>query len=455
MITTISTLPSPPNRNDPGTFSDRADSFLGAMPTLVSELNNFVSEVNTLSFKTACKCATTTNITLSGTQTIDGVSAASGDRVLVKNQNSASQNGIYVVGSSTWTRAADMDTPAEIAGSFVPVTFGATQGGKIYYTTFNATGGVIGTTDIPWNSLTEGSITGIGTLAVANGGTGISSYAVGDIIYANGTSSLAKLASAVSGNVLKSGPAPSWGKVALTTDVSGTLPAGNGGTGLTSPGTSGNVLTSTGSGWTSSPVSIPSASTSAAGIVELATTAEAQTGTDTARAITPAGLAASKLVWGTKWVYNGTPTDSSIQFLDIPSWVKRITLMLSAVSINGEQELQVQVRRASDNTWITSNYVSMAGDYNGVDGSSNNFTGMLLTRSQGSGSLTNGIVTLTKISSDLNTWIYSGNIADNTVAVSNSAGRILMGTEQLNGIRLTSFGSTALFDSGVVNIMYE
>lgn len=223
MITTISTLPAVPNRNDPGTFSDKADSFLGAMPTLVSELNSFVSEVNTLSFKTACKCATTTNITLSGTQTIDGTNATSGDRVLVKNQNSASQNGIYIVSSNTWNRAADMDTAAEVAGSFVPVTFGVQNGGKIYYTTFNATGGVLGITDIPWNSLTEGSITGIGTLAVANGGTGISSYAVGDLIYASGTASLAKLAAAAAGNVLKSGTLPSWGKVDLATEVTGNL----------------------------------------------------------------------------------------------------------------------------------------------------------------------------------------------------------------------------------------
>jgi hypothetical protein len=272
MITTISTLPQSPNRNDPATFSDKADALLGAMPTLVTELNSFVNEVNTLSFKTACKAATLAAITLSGTQTIDGQNIVAGDRVLVKNQASLAENGIYTASINAWTRAPDMDTVAEVAGSFVPVTFGAQQGGKIYYTTFNATGATLGTTAIPWNSLTEASITGIGTVAVANGGTGIASYAIGDLIYASGTTTLVKLAAAASGNVLKSGTAPSWGKVALTSDVSGTLPVASGGTGAATltannvllgngtsavqtvaPGTAGNLLTSVGGTWASAP----------------------------------------------------------------------------------------------------------------------------------------------------------------------------------------------------------
>ena len=76
-----------------------------------------------------------------------------------------------------------------------------------------------------------------GVLPVANGGTNISSYAVGDLIYASGTTTLASLADVATGNALISGGvgvAPSWGKIGLTTHVSGTLPVANGGTGLTS-----------------------------------------------------------------------------------------------------------------------------------------------------------------------------------------------------------------------------
>lgn len=75
-----------------------------------------------------------------------------------------------------------------------------------------------------------------GILPVANGGTGFATYAVGDLLYASATGALSKLADVATGNALISGgvnTAPSWGKVALTTHVSGTLPIANGGTGQT------------------------------------------------------------------------------------------------------------------------------------------------------------------------------------------------------------------------------
>ena len=84
-----------------------------------------------------------------------------------------------------------------------------------------------------------------GTLDVARGGTGLSSYAVGDIIFASGATTLAALADVATGNVLISGgvtTAPSYGKVGLTTHVSGTLAVGNGGTGNTALTLNGVVL---------------------------------------------------------------------------------------------------------------------------------------------------------------------------------------------------------------------
>ncbi len=80
-----------------------------------------------------------------------------------------------------------------------------------------------------------------GTLNVANGGTGIASYAVGDILYASGATTLSKLADVATGNALISGgvtTAPLWGKIGLSTHISGTLPLANGGTGasLSDPG---------------------------------------------------------------------------------------------------------------------------------------------------------------------------------------------------------------------------
>lgn len=71
------------------------------------------------------------------------------------------------------------------------------------------------------------------TVPATAGGTGQTSYAVGDILYANTTTTLAKLADVATGNALISGGvgvAPSWGKIGLTTHVSGVLPIANGGT---------------------------------------------------------------------------------------------------------------------------------------------------------------------------------------------------------------------------------
>jgi hypothetical protein len=78
---------------------------------------------------------------------------------------------------------------------------------------------------------------GLSTITAAKGGTGQTSYAVGDLLYASTTTALSKLADVATGNALISGgisTAPSWGKIGLTTHVSGTLPIANGGTNASS-----------------------------------------------------------------------------------------------------------------------------------------------------------------------------------------------------------------------------
>ncbi|MCD9024305.1 phage tail protein [Cohnella silvisoli] len=87
-----------------------------------------LTELQSLGYKNSVRAATIGNITLSGTQTIDGIALIAGDRVLVKAQSTASQNGIYVVATGAWSRALDADTSAKVITGFeVWVSEGSTQ----------------------------------------------------------------------------------------------------------------------------------------------------------------------------------------------------------------------------------------------------------------------------------------------------------------------------------------
>jgi hypothetical protein len=91
-----------------------------------------------------------------------------------------------------------------------------------------------GTTGLTPAATTTGAVTLAGTLIAINGGTGFGSYAIGDLLYADTTTTLAKLPDVATGNALISGGvgvAPAWGKIGLATHVSGTLTVPNGGSG--------------------------------------------------------------------------------------------------------------------------------------------------------------------------------------------------------------------------------
>lgn len=238
---------------------------------------------------------------------IDGVSLAINDRILIKNAPAATgagagagtanttqpANGIYIVTGNTTNltvqRTIDADISADVtAGMFVFVAEGTANADNGYVLTtndaitLNSTGltftqfsgagqitagagltktgntiDVVGTSnrivvnadsiDIDANYVGQTSIVTLGTvttgtwsataIAANKGGTGQTSYAVGDLLYADTTSTLAKLADVATGNALISGGvgvAPSWGKIGLSTHVTGTLAVSNGGTGATS-----------------------------------------------------------------------------------------------------------------------------------------------------------------------------------------------------------------------------
>jgi hypothetical protein len=122
-----------------------------------------------LDAKASVRAATTANITLSGAQTIDGVSVVAGDRVLVKNQSTAAQNGVYLAQSGAWTRATDMDAWSEVPNAFVFVEQGTTQADTGWVCTADQ-GGTLGTTSISWTQFSSAAsyVAGAGLTLTGN-----------------------------------------------------------------------------------------------------------------------------------------------------------------------------------------------------------------------------------------------------------------------------------------------
>lgn len=250
--------------------------------------------------KDSVKAATTANITLSGTQTIDGVALSIGDRVLVKDQTNPSENGIYVVAAAAWSRSIDADAPNELQpGTFVFVEKGTVNDNAgfvvvsdavviigtdhIHWTLFSSSGSLIAGGGLSKNGYTlevntangievsgdniqlaasaagtglsyssgvlnvngtsgrisvnndavdidelyigQTSINTLGTIIVgtwnadtistSKGGTGITNYSSGDLLYGTNSNSLSKLTIGEEGKVLQvsSNGLPVWGDI--------------------------------------------------------------------------------------------------------------------------------------------------------------------------------------------------------------------------------------------------
>jgi Repeat of unknown function (DUF5907) len=176
--------------------------------------------------KQSVLCASTGNLGLSGLAAVDGITPSANDRILVKNQASQPQNGVYAASAGSWTRVTDMDTWAEHPGAFVFVERSASGQEDTGWICTADQGGTLGTTPITWAQFSGAGqiIDGIGLLKTGNTLDvrldNSTIEAPGDVLQVK--------ASGITGTHL----AP--GSVDLaSTDVTGTLGLGNGGTGQT------------------------------------------------------------------------------------------------------------------------------------------------------------------------------------------------------------------------------
>ena len=197
-----------------------------------------------LDVKGSVVVATTANISLSGAQTIDGVGVVNGDRVLVKNQTTASQNGIYRVASGgAWNRAVDMDTWAEVPGAFTFIERGTAYTDTGWVCTSNA-GGTIGTTAITFTQF-SGAGAGVtqGTGITITAGV-ISTNAAQTHVTSLGTLSGLTVTAPISGSVTGSSGSTTGNAATATTllnsrtiaingDITGTATSFNGGADIT------------------------------------------------------------------------------------------------------------------------------------------------------------------------------------------------------------------------------
>lgn len=113
----------------------------------LSQLEAAVAALASGSAKNVVRLATTANITLSGTQTIDGVAGSADDRIFVKNQTAPEENGLYLMKAGAWVRTTDADTWTELVGALVPVAEGTVNHDTLWLVTADQ-GGTLETTAV-------------------------------------------------------------------------------------------------------------------------------------------------------------------------------------------------------------------------------------------------------------------------------------------------------------------
>lgn len=156
-------------------------------------------------------------------------------------------------------------------------------------------------------------------------------------------------------------------------------------------------------------------------------------------------------------VYNGLQTDTaksatgtSVDFTSIPSWVKRITVMLAGVSTNGTSSLMIQL--GDSGGFETTGYLGSSTIHAATSGYSTYTTGFGVFTNQAAATVSGGIQ-ITLLGS--NRWSAFGTVGyENGAATSITGGQKTL-SDTLTQVRITTVNGTDSFDAGTINIIYE
>lgn len=147
---------------------------------------------------------------------------------------------------------------------------------------------------------------------------------------------------------------------------------------------------------------------------------------------------------------------TSVEFTGIPSWVKRVTFMVSGISTNGTSN-PFLIQIGPSGGVETTNYIGGSGAIFGANGcnGTTNSSGFTIQTDNSASNVINGFATISLLNASTNTWAATGTFcqSDRVLASYFAYSKSLAGA--LSRVRITTTNGTDTFDAGTVNILYE
>jgi len=455
--------------------------------------------------KPACTVASTGNLTLSAAQTVDGVAVGNGERVLVKDQTDASENGIYIADSSTWLRSKDFDGSRDaIPGTLLWVDRGTANAGSLWVAESSSTatsisiGSSIAFTQINpalagVSTFSNDTLFPLTTAGAWRAGLGINEPGE-SVVTATSTGTARSALSAqedvitTQGDMVKGSTAGAAARLALGSknyllgsDGSDVVYVGGvsfRSSSFTIGTTDNNKLLSVSASSTDITISFPAVADSGDGLRVGIQRSDASTNTmtligsgaetingSTALALTvqyqSVTICGSTLAWykqsevkffsGALQSQVSSTSGTAIEFTGIKSDARRITIMLDGVSGSGTDNLQIQLGTAS--SYETSGYTGGVAEITTGSNVANFSAAFSVTRTRTAASVATGIITIVMMDPTTNRWAASGTTSEVTARTHTIGGaKSLAGV--LTRLRINWTGSDT-FDAGAINVVIE